>query len=61
MRDMAGVPFAAERIFSQTVSGRPKGEVMLLIMMMMYFMPRLVGPYGPEGSRTTAQSEVIGM
>ncbi len=28
MRDMAGVPFPAERIFSQTVSGRPKGEVL---------------------------------
>ena len=28
MRDMAGVPFAPERIFSQTVSGRPKSEVL---------------------------------
>ncbi|EFJ53097.1 hypothetical protein VOLCADRAFT_101579 [Volvox carteri f. nagariensis] len=28
MRDMASVPFPADRIFSQTVSGRPKGEVL---------------------------------
>lgn len=28
MRDMAGVDFPADRIFSQTVSGRPKGEVL---------------------------------
>ncbi len=28
MRDMAGVPVPMERIFSQTVSGRPKGEVL---------------------------------
>lgn len=28
MRDMAGVAFPPERIFSQTVSGRPKGEVL---------------------------------
>lgn len=28
MRDMAGVPFPGERIFSQTISGRPKGEVL---------------------------------
>ncbi|GLC38636.1 hypothetical protein PLESTB_000454800 [Pleodorina starrii] len=28
MRDMASVPFPPERIFSQTVSGRPKGEVL---------------------------------
>jgi hypothetical protein len=28
MRDMAGVPFAPDRIFSQTVSGRPKTEVL---------------------------------
>ncbi|GIM02068.1 hypothetical protein Vretimale_6800 [Volvox reticuliferus] len=28
MRDMASVPFPPDRIFSQTVSGRPKGEVL---------------------------------
>ncbi|PNH07152.1 hypothetical protein TSOC_006401 [Tetrabaena socialis] len=28
MRDMAAVPFPLDRIFSQTVSGRPKGEVL---------------------------------
>ncbi|KAG2501909.1 hypothetical protein HYH03_000407 [Edaphochlamys debaryana] len=28
MRDMASVPFPGDRIFSQTVSGRPKGEVL---------------------------------
>ncbi len=28
MRDMAGIPFPTDRIFSQTVSGRPKGEVL---------------------------------
>ncbi|KAG2445183.1 hypothetical protein HYH02_008651 [Chlamydomonas schloesseri] len=28
MRDMAAVPFPGDRIFSQTVSGRPKGEVL---------------------------------
>ncbi len=25
------------------------------VMVMMCYKPRLVGPYGPEGSRTTAQ------
>lgn len=29
MRDMAGVPFAPDRIFSQTISGRPKAEVLV--------------------------------
>ncbi|KXZ52324.1 hypothetical protein GPECTOR_10g956 [Gonium pectorale] len=28
LRDMADVPFPPDRIFSQTVSGRPKGEVL---------------------------------
>lgn len=28
MRDMAKVPFPSDRIFSQTISGRPKGEVL---------------------------------
>jgi hypothetical protein len=28
MRDMAGLPFPSDRIFSQTISGRPKGEVL---------------------------------
>jgi len=28
MRDMAGINFPADRIYSQTVSGRPKGEVL---------------------------------
>lgn len=28
MRDMAGINFPMDRIFSQTVSGRPKGEVL---------------------------------
>lgn len=28
MRDMAGIDFPLARIFSQTVSGRPKGEVL---------------------------------
>lgn len=28
LRDMAGIDFSKERIFSQTVSGRPKGEVL---------------------------------
>lgn len=28
MRDMAGIEFSMDRIFSQTVSGRPKGEVL---------------------------------
>lgn len=28
MRDMAEVPFPPDRIFSQTVSGRPKTEVL---------------------------------
>ncbi|KAG1667581.1 hypothetical protein FOA52_014662 [Chlamydomonas sp. UWO 241] len=28
MRDMAGIDFPLDRIFSQTVSGRPKGEVL---------------------------------
>lgn len=28
LKDMAGIPFPADRIFSQTVSGRPKGEVL---------------------------------
>lgn len=31
MRDMAGIAFPAERIFSQTVSGRPKGEVLAML------------------------------
>jgi hypothetical protein len=25
------------------------------VLMMMCYKPKLVGPYGPEGSRTTAQ------
>mmetsp|Transcript_24172 Transcript_24172/g.52804 ORF Transcript_24172/g.52804 Transcript_24172/m.52804 type:complete len:294 (+) Transcript_24172:56-937(+) len=31
MRDMAGVPFPMDRIYSQTVSGRPKGEVLAML------------------------------
>jgi len=31
MREMAGVPLPADRIFSQVVSGRPKGEVLTML------------------------------
>ena len=31
MRDMAGIPFPLDRIFSQTVSGRPKSEVLAML------------------------------
>mmetsp|Transcript_33385 Transcript_33385/g.79148 ORF Transcript_33385/g.79148 Transcript_33385/m.79148 type:complete len:339 (-) Transcript_33385:163-1179(-) len=32
LRDMAGIPFPSDRIFSQTVSGRPKSEVLAMLM-----------------------------
>eukprot|EP00192_Tetraselmis_astigmatica_P013614 CAMPEP_0117681762 /NCGR_PEP_ID=MMETSP0804-20121206/19187_1 /TAXON_ID=1074897 /ORGANISM="Tetraselmis astigmatica, Strain CCMP880" /LENGTH=336 /DNA_ID=CAMNT_0005491605 /DNA_START=1 /DNA_END=1011 /DNA_ORIENTATION=+ len=31
MRDMASIPFPLEKIFSQTVSGRPKSEVLAML------------------------------
>lgn len=31
LRDMAGISFPADRIYSQTVSGRPKGEVLAML------------------------------